>query len=503
MTEAEYLRLAEICDGLLREEAGNARVANTWLHVIREHPVFLQNYADLFSPSSDSAGPFLRRQARLAAVHGRQIARSALAGAPWFPAQPASTPTDILFISHALTEGHAETEADFYFGGVPQALADAGYRAHIALINYTRLSSRSLAHRWRHARVPRLVLSRSLSLGDEVAFRRVLQQDRKTLSRRGRAERDTTRGRVLKRAAEESLSSGSLGALRLANQVGALVRAFSPRALVTTYEGHAWERLAYAAARKARPSIVTVGYQHAAVFRLQHAMKRCLSRGFDPDVILTAGIAAQRQLRASPGLEGVRIDVLGSDRSFAQAHAFADVAREVSDKPQGCVVLPESLDTECRKLFEFSMKAARALPDVRFIWRLHPLMTVDGLLSRVPSLRGRPSNCEFSLGTLDEDLSLSRWALYRGTTAIVRAVGAGCQPIYLSEPGEIPIDPLYDLADWRVTVGDVAELVDVVRAAPDLVAAEAAMRHCSTLFVPFNPSPLADLLARVTSLSGA
>jgi hypothetical protein len=110
-----------------------------------------------------------------------------------------------------------------------------------------------------------------------------------------------------------------------------------------------------------------------------------------------------------------------------------------------CLVLPEGIVEECRILFTFSLSCARACPEVRFIWRLHPIMSFDKLVRRVPVLGNLPSNIEISAQTFEEDIARSSWALYRGSTAVVTAAANGVTPIYLEQPGELSIDPLFEI----------------------------------------------------------
>ena len=52
MNEEQYQELCNLCDKtLLAQDSKIERVANPWLHVIREHPVFLKNYIELFEPT--------------------------------------------------------------------------------------------------------------------------------------------------------------------------------------------------------------------------------------------------------------------------------------------------------------------------------------------------------------------------------------------------------------------------------------------------------------------
>lgn len=502
MNEREYRDLCSACDELLLDPAATPeRIANTWLHVIREHPVFLSGYADLFEYPNwvMQSARYLWREAKLSLAHAKQMVRAIRStGQGWFGTESETGPIDVLFVSHAINEAHVNANGDFYFGGVPLSLAREGYQVVVALINHTRESCPELVSRWRDRVVPRLVLSRSLDLSAELGLLRRLREDARRLRAILPSRPYTLRQRVLRRASQEALSSGSLAALRIGEQIGALAQTFQPRALITTHEGHAWERVAFAAARRTNPRIICVGYQHAAIFRLQHAIRRRLSRGYDPDLILTAGRAGKAQLSAAGGLNGIPVDVLGSDRAFAIDPAVPGRVAQASETGgrRACLVLPEGLDSECRILFEFSLQCARQCPDIEFVWRLHPSMSADALIARLPGLRHLPRNVSFSPATLDEDIARCSWALYRGTTAIVKAVGQGLRPIYLQVSGEIPIDPLFDLVHWKASIGTMAGFQAVVTANPDPRAAELAIRHCATVFAPFDASVLERVLAR-------
>ena len=69
------------------------------------------------------------------------------------------------------------------------------------------------------------------------------------------------------------------------------------------------------AAHKIDPNIRCVGYQHSAIFFLQHALKRSLSDMLDPDIILTTSKALKRKLDDNNKLNNdIEVQVLGSTR---------------------------------------------------------------------------------------------------------------------------------------------------------------------------------------------
>ena len=124
------------------------------------------------------------------------------------------------------------------------------------------------------------------------------------------------------------------------------------------------------------------------------------------------------------------------------------------------------------------------------------MVSFEALASQNVKLRRLPKNVLLSQDTLTEDISRSCLALYRGTTAIAQAVAAGLRPIYLMLPGELTIDPLYDLGDWRAkvtTISDFQEVmdsrdIDNTESNAQLTESktESAKKYCEDLFMPFN-----------------
>jgi hypothetical protein len=124
------------------------------------------------------------------------------------------------------------------------------------------------------------------------------------------------------------------------------------------------------------------------------------------------------------------------------------------------------------------------------------MVSFEALASQNVKLRRLPKNVLLSQATLKQDISRSCFALYRGTTAIAQAVAAGLRPIYLMLPGELTIDPLYDLGDWRVKVATISDFQEVMDSSDinntesdtQLIESkiESAKKYCEDLFLPFD-----------------
>ncbi len=483
MDEAQYIKIYTACDDvLLSPHATLACTAIPWLHVIREHPSFLKDYeAVLVAPTMRSklVTQILKRL-RFYFSWLRQLHKAYnVSGAAWHGPQTFSQSSDVLLISHLLDRSKNKNALDFYFGDLPERLRVAGHTVTMAFIDHTGVTTT--------ASTSPIIFSNSLGIKAEISLYQQLKKESRRLSTQAGTEPEGLKKRVLERASLEALSGATRTNLRLHQQFAQLIARLKPKMVITTYEGHAWERLAYAAAHAVSPHIQCTGYQHAAIFRLQHSVRRQLQTVFNPNAILTAGHVAKTQLEDSEQLRGIPIAVLGSHRSLNVSYCHERTNNI-------CLVLPEGLLSECRLLFEFSIACAKLLPEMHFVWRLHPLITYDKLVRTYPSFRQLPKNIVLSSQAIDADIAVARYALYRGSTAIVQAVCAGVQPIYLAaNPSEMSIDPLYQLDEWRQSVSNTQAFKNLVtdsetNGSQDASKKLTAIQYCESFYSPYDSS---------------
>jgi hypothetical protein len=387
-------------------------------------------------------------------------------GGGWFSNNKIKKSIDYLFVSHLLSFSQSSQADDFYFGNVPDQLASQGFSVAIALINHTGQSGSVFVNQWKKKAVPRIILSQSLSLPEEVKIYQQTKIESKRLRKEGMRQKNSLLRRVYFRGADEALSSGTVGALRVATQIGRLVAQTKTKTLVVTHEGHSWERTVFGAARQAYPSVRCIGYQHAAVFRLQHALRRNLSNEYNPDQIITAGLVGKKQLEASPRLESIPIKVLGSNRAICPTIRNPLLKRRFqkqSMKASVCLVLPEGIPSECHYLFNFSIACSKAFPNIKFIWRLHPIVDYKKLCSENCQLNEMPPGIIISSKSLINDFARSDIVLYRGTTAAIQAIAAGLKPIYFQVKGEMSIDPLFEMNRCIEKVNNVKQFGEILK----------------------------------------
>lgn len=460
-------------------------IAIPWLHVIREHPIFLSQYEDLFAKKSlwkslkNSLFNFLKKNIEwIKLIHNLFFLKKNY----WIGSLKKSENFDVIFVSHLLNTSQLTTEEDFYFHKVPHELIQQGHKVLIVLINHTSISNKILNHGFKKLAIPRVVISEYLPIKEEFKIWWCTKKQDLFFRNKAKIEKEKFKKKVINRARKESTSHATKRVLRIAKTIDKIICQTQAKTVITTYEGHAWERIIYATARLIRKEIKCIGYQHAALFRLQHAAKRSIGSLYDPELILTSGICSLNQMRSSNSLSGIKFDILGS-KNYLRLF-------QKKNKPI-CMVLPEGILEEVKTLFFFSLECAKKYPEISFIWRLHPIINPNTLVKLNLDYKNIPSNIEISNQSFETDIARSRWALYRGSTAIISAAANGVVPIYLSLKHELTIDPLYEVEKKHPTIKSVDTFINIINTE---YADQELIDYCYQFFMALNTSILSNEL---------
>ena len=470
INETQYLELCKACDQILQaQDSTPERMAISSLHIIREHPAFLPKYTAAFEPAQGLQLFFqlTTRSVRNYVAYLVRLGKALISHETDLCELTFQSRTcDFVFVSHLVNHAHIGQPNDFYYGDVPNELARHGHSVAIVLINHTGAPINDFPEVWRSSSVNRIILNKSLNFFAEVLLRRRAARESQRLTAMRNSLRPLRIRWIAANSAIEAVAGSTIANMRIASQISKVTELLRPKVMVVTHEGHAFERVIFASAREAMPEVCCVAYQHSALFRLQHSIRRNLSAPYNPDYILASGLVSEAQLKNAPGLANIPISVLGSTRTPKSTRASLLESKlntfETPKLMRDCLVVPEYEWSECDKLFEFSLECALVLPHINFIWRLHPIISFKTLLKRNRRLNNRPPNVELSDKSLEEDITRCRWALYRGTTAVVQAVMGGLTPIYLQIRDEMTIDPLYEIEKGKFVVQTPAEFVGVV-----------------------------------------
>ena len=450
----QYRLLCELTDKLLNVDGVKTeRVAISMLHVMRAHPIFLSRYESLFVDLNSKLA-LIKKLYHFVFQSCIQLLKS-LNSPRILPGGLNLNKPTFIFVSHLINESHIDEESDFYFGDLPQKLALNDYHSIVSLINHTSLKHNFYKKNPFKKGMNKILLAKRLNFIEEIKILISCFKESVTLRREAKSCSQPILKKIILKASEEVLSQETFQNLRIGYQIRDIVKKYQPKAIITIFEGHAWERIVFSEARMANQSIHCFGYQHAALFKNQHAIRRPISNRFNPDTILTSGKLGFEQLVNDSSYTNVSIGILGSHKNM-----FPKI-KDKNTEENICLVIPEGTESECKILFEFSLRCANKFPTMKFIWRVHPILNIEEISTKLFSNNKLPENIHLSKSTLEDDLNKAKWALYRGTTTIVQAVLSGVFPVYFDTQG-FNIDPLYSVSDEIFYIKNDYEFHDLV-----------------------------------------
>jgi len=473
----KYQELCKVCDQILVNNISTPQiVAYNHLHVLNSHPEFLEKYN--LSMVNKVWLPF-----RFWLIFIVRVFQSIFDRRHFYTTQK-DIKSDVLLVSHLIDKQKILDDGDAYFGDLSKLLLEQGVNSSTVLINHAKVSGQMVSNGWRYRKAFGFVLSPSLDFLSEIKLYFVQKKSKKQL--RFLLKSLNVDKILIRDILRNHLSPDTFNTLRIAKQIGDIVRKTGAKYIITTYEGHAWERLVYYYARKANPSIKCSGYQHAAVFKHQHAIKRLLGKTYNPDVILTSGLEAKEIFKQSR-LKERKIICIGSPKYSTPSL--------VTGEKQCCLVVPEGYVSECLILFKFSLSYAEQYPKQKFIWRLHPLLNFERLTKYSVVFKKIPDNIYLSEDDMDEDIQKCDSVLYRGSTAVVNAINSGLKPIYYQQSSdELNIDPIYTHKEGKSIVHNQEELGLALDRDIDVKTKQSLQNFAQGFYTPLDVGALLKLL---------
>jgi len=486
--QKRYRKICKACDSVLLDEQSRPEIiAINFLHVIRSSSTSLQKYAYLFK-NEFGLYKYIRYYSLLIKnITGifYNFVRSIFYRTQSFE-DGTNHDVDFLFISHYTGVKTGLTHyQDSYFGEITNRLSQTRKSSVVAYINHTK--NRDAFFQKNDSVFP-ILLKNITSFNNLIKIYQGVFSAYKSL----RGTNNLLPINVIDEAKIGLLSKGTARNLILADQVGKIIKRYSPKCIITTYEGHAWERLVFSVARGVNQNIQCISYQHAPLFKFQHAVRRNLEQKYNPDIILTSGRVSATQLRSLEQLDKVGISVIGSGRNIISKSSH--LSHQTEFDIVTCIVAPEGTMYECNLIFEFSLKYAKKNKDIDFIFRFPPMINIDKLIKHNKKFRYLPENITISEVSLLDDITRSSVILYRGSSVVIQAVVFGLKPIYLKVDNELTIDPLYEIKEGREIVSNIEEFEYSLSKNIDINIKEELVRYCKEMYTPLDIGILENAL---------
>ncbi len=466
-------------------------MAIPYLHVLREHPVTLKRYSHFFANNLNSHAASLSKTPSIFEKIRKLINYFSYFGRGLSNELISFRSVDVIIVSHLINIDHLNSDNDFYFQNISDFLNDNNVNCLFLLIDHTTGTIKNPINFFSRVEGSRIILPRKIGFNGEmlIIFKMIKEfilMKITSLNEKGLLKE------VLKNSSNFKEIESSLFALRLGSQVKEALKFYAPKAIMTTFEGHSWERVLFKVANDYDGDLLRMGYQHSIVTKRAYAIARPLGREYDPDIIFTSGDITNLFFKKLHKNYHSKIVTLGSRKKSAYLSNTEKVKKKV------CVVLPEGVVEECEKLFRFSIKCAQEVPNMEFIWRLHPVISFKEVFHYMSiNELDLPGNITISNSSIDDDILNSKFALYRGTTAIVEAIYGKVIPIYLAIDDEMTIDLLYEFdVKYRKIVFSVDDFIEIANS-EKLQFDTSLIDYCHRYFMPFNFKPFMKVLKSI------
>ena len=486
ITETQYDQLCKTCDNIINNKPNSfERNANSFLHVIREHPIFLNPYKPIFYNNNFKFYFFILTQLFKSFIVGILKFFDAIYRIYFLRdiINRDKTEYQNIFITHFLNEKFLKHKNDFYFHELPKKFINSQKSSLKLYINFTNLSSSDAEKKWLNNDVPSILIPKYLPIYLELKLRFLMFTEAISILKIKSFSSFDMRVKIY--AAVASLFSSSHNNYRLAFIVRSFVKKNTNASIFTTYEGHPWERLIFGMVRKINSKINCIGYQHAIIFRKQHSIRRKLSNIFEPNYIMCSGEHGFKELNKINYLPSRRLFILGSNRRNYKKLSRLAVQSKNRDT---FLLLPEGDLVECIPMANFTLNLALKFPKFKFIIRFHPVTKVKKVIKKYPQiLQGLP-NIEISNLSFEEDLLRSHFAIYRGSTTIIKAVEYGLIPLYYKRPDEISIDPLFEIKSQKINISypEDLQILDKISDNEHIYNQSKLIEYVQHFFSPIN-----------------
>ena len=152
-------------------------------------------------------------------------------------------------------------------------------------------------------------------------------------------------------AASQALSTSTFNNLIFSKKIEKIFYRLNPKSIITTFEGHSFERVLFATAKKTNSKINTIGYQSTLLSKYQNSIFLKLKDKFSPNEIWSSGKISHKILKKK--LSDKKIKNFGSDRFMNIDKNYKK--KIFNNKILKCLILPVGFYDSTYDLFLFSI----------------------------------------------------------------------------------------------------------------------------------------------------
>ena len=266
------------------------------------------------------------------------------------------------------------------------------------------------------------------------------------------------------------------------NEIMNIVKKVNPRKIFMSYEGYSWERMLIYRIKKFNPEIKTYGYFFSIITKYQNSPFIKYGEFFDFDYILTSGIP-QKTKFISHKFKKEKITIIGKE-----FYEESKLTKKNILNNKKCLILPEGFKEEIDFMLDFVKNCLDEKLDIEFYIRLHPSMNNKKIKEKILNFAGN------KIKVINRDNIVFRFAIFRGTSAIIEYIKKGSQPLYLKGRNEADLSPLYRISNEIKYISKPKDFEKLIKSKKVFSQSLELKNYCKNYFHKLNKRNLLNLL---------
>ena len=360
---------------------------------------------------------------------------------------------DVIFITHLVNEKQFESSVDNYFGDLINHTSKKGLSVLLIFIPHIKSTKKQfIKHLTKEKGYDSYLLDEHI-ISFKAKFKTIISllRERQKFLELSRNISGYSSNLALY-TAESFLSKNNFCNFIYGLQLGDIIKNTKSKNIITTFEGHNWERLFYYFSRKNNPSINCIGFQHTIIFKYQHSLTRLLKKEWNPDFVLSSGDISTAFFNKKISKE-IIIKTLGSPKSKKSKNKKININNRV-------LFVPSGEEKEAEFFTKFAFNFAKKYPELKVLIRFHPIINSKKFYKRFPKI----DNFNISKSKIEYDSKQSRYVIYSTSTAVFESISLGCIPIRLHWNSVNDLsDPLWQLKSKLInTIDSLADLYEII-----------------------------------------
>ena len=363
-----------------------------------------------------------------------------------------------IFVSHHTLA--ATNKEDLYFGLLPVLSQSILGKSAVFMINHTKIGTLELHKLLKFRKdADHFVSSKTLPIGE--LLRIVYQQfvvgiqmvSKAILIKNASLDFRT----LLLHAAIKQLSKPTLASIILVRNIEKIVANLKPKRILITFEGHSFELLTLKMIHNRYPNVRVMLYQFAPLVKTQYGFFETLTELRKSDIVFTTGKTTRDYVLRNSSLLENQVVILGSPKTLPLTLGIKLKQHNLSTGIT-CLFAAEASKEDTHTMLELALHCSRALPNKKFILRLHPAYHFDGA-DMLKAEKNFPYNLCFSRNNLEDDLRIASFCVYRSTAVAIQGLAEGVRPIHYSSFSDNELDPLAVTSLWHKNITNAGQLI--------------------------------------------